>query len=146
MMKNWIRKKIAKWLRIDTRINIAIDTYIKTLSLKIDGYGSILDDRCKMLTSDIRRFRQELLQEIAQRQQLYADWKEFKALIDLGVDVGMKRDPSWAVICIAGKMEYLRFVELQPREIMELREWLRHFEGCNKVIDTPPGMRQWFIK
>jgi hypothetical protein len=100
-----------------------------------------------MADSAVRRVKQELLQEIAYRQQMHRDWEEFKRLIDLGVDVHVhpKGQPSWAIFCIAGKTEYIRFVELKPQDLRSLREWLRHFEGTNRIFDHPPGMEGWFM-
>jgi hypothetical protein len=60
-------------------------------------------------------------------------------LIDIGVDVHYKEPHSWAVICIQGKPEYIKFINLgrDNKTAKEIMMWLRQFEGSNIIIDSP---------
>ncbi len=64
-------------------------------------------------------------------------------LVQVGVDYHFK-DVSWAVICIAGKPEYVQFARLSNNEArnllhilggMKTREW-------RYTIDAPPFLKQ----
>jgi hypothetical protein len=60
-------------------------------------------------------------------------------LVDVGVDVHYKEPHSWAVICIQGKPEYIKFVNLcnDNKTARDIMKWLKQFEGSNKTIDSP---------
>jgi len=56
--------------------------------------------------------------------------------LDVGVDVGFK-SPSWAVICIKGKPETVRFMQLDNNDAQALRQFLKRFENSNVIFDSP---------
>ena len=59
-------------------------------------------------------------------------------LVDIGVDVGFySEDHSWAVICIAGKQEYVKFLPLETRDARDVLRFLKQFEYSRQVIDSP---------
>lgn len=58
--------------------------------------------------------------------------------IDIGVDVGFHTEEhSWAVICIAGKQEYVKFLPLETRDARDVLRFLKQFEYSRQVIDSP---------
>ena len=60
-----------------------------------------------------------------------------------GVDVGFHSDDhSWAVICIAGRPEYVKFLPLKHKDTMEIVRFLKQFQYSNKVIDSPFGFKE----
>lgn len=63
--------------------------------------------------------------------------------IDVSVDVN-QRSPSWAVISIQGKQDYIKFIDLGQSEIRDIQHFLRHFER-NVKVDASPQMSN-FIK
>jgi hypothetical protein len=85
--------------------------------------------------------------------ELYYKQKELKQKIDLydqllniSVDVH-EHSNSWAVICVNGKCDYVKFVDLGQSNIREISRFLRQFEKSNKIIDTPFGMpKDYFLK
>ena len=56
--------------------------------------------------------------------------------LDIGVDHGIK-DSSWAVICIKGKPESVRFIQLEASTAREIREFLKRFDSANVIFDSP---------
>lgn len=60
-------------------------------------------------------------------------------VVHIGTDV--RRDPyenhSWAIVCIEGKMNIVKFVDLNGRNSMEILRYLKQFEGGRHCIDTP---------
>lgn len=68
-------------------------------------------------------------------------------LVEVGVDQHF-RGGSWAVICIAGKAEYVQFAELGEREARELMEILRHMKGrgWEYTLDAPRAFKQELVK
>jgi len=57
----------------------------------------------------------------------------------VGADVCF-HDESWAVVCIAGKPEYVSFVRLPKDDARYILNFLRQFERKNRVLDFPMGM------
>ena len=54
---------------------------------------------------------------------------ELKKHIDVGIDLhARKENPNWAVFCIEGKRSYVRFVELQAKELRELQYLIGQYE------------------
>lgn len=59
-------------------------------------------------------------------------------LVDIGVDVGFHTEEhSWAVICIAGKQEYVKFLPLETRDARDVLRFLKQFQYSRQVIDSP---------
>ena len=59
-------------------------------------------------------------------------------LVQVGIDYHLKEE-SWAVICIAGKAEYVQFVRLSNNEARELLHILSDMKnrGWTYKIDAP---------
>jgi|GEM_PF-4021609 len=67
---------------------------------------------------------------------------ELEELVSVGADIYPYRnhgsnDRSWAVVCVGGKLDYVRFIDLGRQEITYLRDFLRQFEYSRRVIDCP---------
>ena len=59
-------------------------------------------------------------------------------ICDVGTDVGFRtNDHSWAVICIHGKKDYVKFVDMDQSDIRTIASFLKTFEYSNKVTDSP---------
>lgn len=66
-----------------------------------------------------------------------ADLQEFvKGLVDVGVDIN-PHDGSWAVVCLKGRPEYVKFVDLGKQDIRVIVDFLKRFEYNNLTIDSP---------
>ena len=63
--------------------------------------------------------------------------------VDIGVDVGFHSDDhSWAVICIAGKTEYVKFMPLAHKDAKCVLDFLKQFQYSRQVIDSPFAFRE----
>lgn len=63
--------------------------------------------------------------------------------VDIGVDVGFHSDDhSWAVICIAGKTEYVKFMPLAHKDARYVLDFLKQFQYSRQVIDSPFAFRE----
>lgn len=63
--------------------------------------------------------------------------------VDMGVDVGFHSDDhSWAVICIAGKPEYVKFMPLAHKDAKCVLDFLKQFQYSRQVIDSPFAFRE----
>lgn len=62
-------------------------------------------------------------------------------LLDIGTDIGFREDHSWAVVCIKGKPEYVKFMPLDSGETREVINFLKRYERSNHIIDSPLAFR-----
>lgn len=63
---------------------------------------------------------------------------------NLAVDVYPKEwHHNWAVICVKGKPEYVKFIDLKHTDARDLRMFIKRFEGTNRAIDAPH--REFFM-
>jgi len=60
----------------------------------------------------------------------------FESVCNIGVDVHATTD-SWAVVCIAGKREYVDFVRLDHRDARNVVDFLKQFKRSEAIIDAP---------
>ena len=59
------------------------------------------------------------------------------SMMDVGTDIHLYSDHSWAVVCIKGHPEYVSFMPLSHRDAHEVLEFLKRFRYSNRVIDSP---------
>lgn len=127
-LKNWLFKEeldeIKNRLEITEKetqeIKESYDYCLKTLRQCYDKMAETIGahDKSRDLLEDCRKF--------------------MNSVCDIGTDVGFKySDHSWAVICVHGKMDYVKFVDMNQSDIREIASFLKRFEYSNRVTDGP---------
>ena len=104
---SWLKCKMKNWLREEV-FKEDIDS-IKSMKLQ-----------CK-----------NTLNEVNKMKSLY------QQITNVGVAVDYYGKNSWAVICIDGHPEYVKFVDLKESEARDIKNFLRRFEKSNVVVDSP---------
>ena len=99
-----------------------------------DKYDALLQsaERARALANEARNMHY-------QSQGLLDDChKLMNSICDVGVDTGYHTDDhSWAVICVHGKIDYVKFVDMHQSDIRTIVEFLKHFKYSNMVTDSP---------
>ena len=68
--------------------------------------------------------------------------KMINSIVDVGTDVGFYSDDhSWAVVCIKGHPEYVKFIPLSHKSAREVLEFLKRFKYSDMVVDSPFSFR-----
>jgi len=66
-------------------------------------------------------------------------------LVDVGIDVTVpmsnRKNHSWVVVCLNGKIKRMQFYVLPPNDIKEVRNFLSMFDRSNQTIDAPQFIR-----
>lgn len=62
----------------------------------------------------------------------------YQSITNVGVDVDYNRH-SWAVICIDGRPEYVKFVNLTGTEAQDIKSFVNQFDKKKAVVDSPFG-------
>ena len=127
-----LKEKIKNWLfKAELNdIKVIKENYMKHI-LSLERSKSLYDE-----ARDQHRQSRDLLDDCR---------KLMNSVCDVGTDIGFKSsDHSWAVICIHGKMDYVKFVDMSQRDIRSIANFLKNFEHSNRVIDSPLCYRAAF--
>lgn len=117
----WLKCKIKDWLREEVfKEEIEDFRFMKLQCMNASAHS----DRA--------------LHEVDEMKLLY------QSITNVGVDADYHGKNSWAVICIDGHPEYVKFVDLKGSEARDIENFLRRFEKSNVVVDSP--FRNSYIK
>lgn len=115
-LKNYIRYKLGKFLGIDDLLNM-FDKHIDR-----NEYEFYRIDR------DMFKFNKSI--------NVLHDTIE--SVVHIGTDVDMGCQPhSWAVVCIEGKMNVVKFIDLKNKDAKEILDFLKCFDAGRHCIDAP---------
>lgn len=68
--------------------------------------------------------------------------KLINSMTDVGTDVGFYSDDhSWAVVCIKGHPEYVKFIPLSHKDARDVLDFLKRFRYSDRVVDSPFAFR-----
>ena len=97
----------------------------------------------KSLEAEENRMRCAAIQLHDAEKEIEECRKLLTQFVDVGVDVCYGgNEHSWAVVCIAGKPEYVKFMPLNRDSARDVLKFLKQFEYSNRIIDSPIAFRQ----
>lgn len=106
--------------------------------------GFIRDKIRKWLFNDmeLKSLTQAAMAYHESQKELESCKKLMNEICDVGVDVGYHdTEHSWAVVCIHGKIEYVKFVPLTHKDAKSLLDFLKNFQYSKYVVDSPLGFK-----
>lgn len=116
----WIKEKIRQWLIKDV-LNEDINQLINQAQ---DCYN-----RASCLCEESLKSNREMQ-------------KMFNEITDVAVDVGFRNEEhSWAVVCIAGRPEYVKFIPLCGEDAKTVVNFLKQFQYSKHIVDSPLKFR-----
>lgn len=65
--------------------------------------------------------------------------KTMEGLVNVGVDLHYK-GRSWAVVCIAGKTNFVQFKDLGVTDAREVMRFISQYDKKNVTVDAPYGL------
>ena len=72
------------------------------------------------------------------RQEAEKCRKLMNSICDVGVDVEFRDEyHSWAIVCIHGKLDFIKFAPLNHSDIRYVANFLKQFEYSRRVVDSP---------
>jgi hypothetical protein len=122
---NWLRNKLSKFLGID-ELSRDVEHKYKRINQRFDG-----------MDNEFRYIKKRTNQVLDTSDHIL---NQFNISTDLSP---YEHHRNWAIICIKGKPEYVKFVDLGHRDARELQMFIKRFEGTNRIIDTPH--REFFL-
>lgn len=89
------------------------------------------------------RFAKNNCNEAARQCQISTQQNEemkkmYNQITDVAVDVGFHDlEYSWAVVCIEGRPEYVKFIPLSGADARTVMNFLRQFQYSKLIVDSP---------
>lgn len=123
-LKNKLRVKVIDWLKLDR-----IDELTERIHKDELSYSKFVYDMEKDLDE--------------KGNQIEALNRTLQSVVSLGADVvrnEYKHNGSWAVVCIEGKHNIVKFINLYGADYRYILDFLKQFECSRRVIDAPPGV------
>ena len=109
----WLRCKVKDWLR-----NEVFKEELECLK--------VMNSRCTYAVHQ----SDHALSEVEEMNLLY------QSITNVGVDVD-RNGHSWAVICIDGRPEYVKFVNLTGAEARDIKSFVNQFGKKKVMVDSP---------
>lgn len=122
-----IKDKIKKYLGVK-------DLEVKLLQKNVET--TYVKDEMYRMNESTRRALGDRIQHL--QDSVNAIQKTVESVVHIGTDVD--RDPlghSWAVICVEGKMNIVKFVDLNGQNARDILMFLKQFEAGRHCIDSP---------
>lgn len=96
----------------------------------------------KSIEDAVHRFRMASVQLDDAEKEVEECRRLITQLVDIGVEVGFHSDDhSWAVICIEGHPEYVKFLPLTHKDAHGILNFLKQFQYSKQIIDSPIAFR-----
>jgi len=131
--------KIKQWLKIKLRNYLEIDKDIKTVKDKLINHQVANENQFDNLNGWLKNKHENINNDIVHCQDsINAIHKTLENVIHIGTDVRInEREHSWAVICIEGKINIVKFVDIGKNDAKYILDFLKQFEAGRHCIDTP---------
>ena len=128
--KIWLRNKLKSYLKIDKLENDykkLINDHEK-LMIEFNDYKIKNDYSVENINKDVSNNTYAI-------NTLHTT---IENVVHIGTDVRQYNgEHSWAVICIEGKMNIVKFIDLNGRYARDILDFLKQFEAGRHCIDTP---------
>jgi hypothetical protein len=133
-IKNWIRIKLKKFLDVEN-LEQQLDGYARLNNRKINELEKDSKDRSTYLRKLINENSKDILHFQDSVNVLH---NTVENVVHIGTSFReYGSDHSWCVICIEGKINIVKFVDLDRGNAMEISSFLKRFEAGKHCIDTP---------
>lgn len=129
-IKQWIKNKLIIFLGIDGLITL----FDKHIDNNVDSFNEF-NRTMYNLNNETRRNLGDQISHFQQSVNILHNTVE--NVVHIGTDIREYNGHSWAVVCIEGKMNLVKFVDLGVKDARYVLDFLKQFEGGRHCIDTP---------
>lgn len=120
-----LKEKIRKWL-------------LEILQPDIDALKNEINESTTALrfaTNNCNEATRQCQISIQQNEEMK---KMYNQITDVAVDVGFHDlEYSWAVVCVEGRPEYVKFIPLSGADARTVMNFLRQFQYSKLIVDSP---------
>lgn len=124
-----LKEKIRKWL-------------LEILQPDIDALKNEINESTitlRFATNNCNDATRQLKISIQQNEEMK---RMYNQITDVAVDVDFyDKNHSWAVVCIEGRPEYVKFIPLRGADARTIIKFLKNFQHSNQIVDSPSGFK-----
>lgn len=134
--KNWLRIKLKKFLDIDDIESNFKDHEIFN-NIRFSDVEKDINDRVSYLRKLINNSTNDISHLNDSINVLH---NTIENVVHIGTDVRTvpnNYSHSWAVICIEGKINIVKFIDLNGKDCRDIIYYLKQYEGGKHCIDIP---------
>jgi hypothetical protein len=130
-LKEKIRNKLREYLGINTIWNFLVDH-----SNNNEKTFKLYDKEIEQLE---KAFRNNSSLTKNNTEDINILHNTIRNVVSVGSDVcrDMGSDRSWAVVCIEGNYNIVKFIDLHGTDYRRILDFLKQYEGSRMVIDAP---------
>lgn len=148
--KQNLKVKLKTWLEIDNleiksrknQRNIENLNQENKLDKKdIKHCEELIDGNWKATKSNFNQLSKKCINTYnEQQEQIDAINRTLQSVISVGADIDARPyegSRSWAVVCIEGRCNVVKFIDLHGQDYRYILDFLKQFECSRRVIDAP---------
>lgn len=131
-LKEWIRNKFVQFIMLDK-----VEEHLIEEIIRLDKNDNTLKSAIESIKSDLSKTNKTVSNNGEDINILH---NTIKSVVSVGADVypnEMNRDRSWAVICIEGNYNIVKFIDMHGTDYRYIMNFLKQFEGSRMVVDAP---------
>lgn len=125
---------------IKIKIRESLINFIQQDKLEHTLYKYI-NDNIKTVKSDMRIQESNLNRKISSNKEDIAILHNtIRSVVSVGADIVpnvITGERSWAVVCIEGNYNVVKFINMQGADYRDILNYLKQYEGSRMVIDAP---------
>jgi len=114
---------------LKARLRLKLRSYLSVSDLELSFVDYKNDNNENMLS------HKKLIRDNRNKIDVLHDTLE--SVVHIGTDVHRSNGHSWAVVCIEGKLNLVKFVDLERRDARDVLGFLKQFESGRHCIDAP---------
>lgn len=120
---------------------------IKIIKEKLYNFFSLEKIIENKVREEVEQAKREFYNAKRELDDAIYNYKQAKKIVDdiiqVGVDVDLYNpNNNWAVICIGGNTDYVRFIDMSGSNIREILSFLRQFEPRSLKVDAPYNLKK----
>ena len=155
-MCKWLKNKLRVWLGIEDdngRIDVTVKDIKEDILCKTDARFRKLEKDMAIGIDTLVRKSKEIKFEVNSIQSQLDDtskaisdvYQTVESVVSLGADIqpDMNHNKSWAVVCVEGKMNIVKFLPLNYKDADSMLKYLKSFPTSKSVYDTPPYFKNF---
>jgi hypothetical protein len=109
---------------------------------KLERYlHEYINSNIKSIKDDLRIRSSELDKKISfNKEDIEILHNTIRNVVSVGADIvpnSINGERSWAVVCIEGNYNVVKFIDLHGADYRRILDFLKNFEGSRMVIDAP---------
>lgn len=148
-MVKWLKNKLRVWLGVKAihssvrntyNIVCEIDRRLNKLEEELDRVSGLSIQNKNKINSSMRVV-DSMRSQLDDTSKAMSDvYKTVESVVSIGADVqpNSMEDKSWAVVCVEGKMNIVKFLPLNHKDAHSILQYLKQFPTSKSVYDTPP--------